>query len=71
MEVPGCWRAPLSALPMTFVPLAYGAISLLFAPGRHSLCASIFQAWIDLGLESESVVWIAGVGVFYRVSGDD
>ncbi|KAH0898867.1 hypothetical protein HID58_048435 [Brassica napus] len=42
MEVPGCWRAPLSALPMTFVPLAYGEIFLLFAPGRHSLCAFIF-----------------------------
>ncbi|KAF3579992.1 hypothetical protein DY000_02030973 [Brassica cretica] len=43
MEVPGCWRAPLSALQMTFVPLAYGAIFLLFAPGRHSMCASILS----------------------------
>ncbi|KAF3541188.1 hypothetical protein F2Q69_00023313 [Brassica cretica] len=60
MEVPGFWRALLYALPMTFVPLAYGAISLLFAPGRHSLCAFIFQigplAGIDLDLEQESVV---------------
>ncbi|KAF3540225.1 hypothetical protein F2Q69_00022846 [Brassica cretica] len=60
MEVTGCWRAPLSALPMTFVPLAYGAISLLFAPGWHSLCAFIFSG-IELGLEPESVVYIVGV----------
>ncbi|WZZ70549.1 hypothetical protein YC2023_081919 [Brassica napus] len=44
MEVPGCLRAPLSTLPMTFVPLAYGAIFLLFAPGRHSLCASVLSS---------------------------
>ncbi|KAF3564390.1 hypothetical protein DY000_02015791 [Brassica cretica] len=43
MEVPRCWRAPLSSSPMTFVPLAYGAIFLFFAPGRHSLCAYVLS----------------------------
>ncbi|KAF2570092.1 hypothetical protein F2Q70_00003872 [Brassica cretica] len=61
-EAGRCWRAPLSSSPMTFVPLAYGAIFLFFAQGRHSLCAYVLSG-IDLGLESESVVWIAGVGL--------
>ncbi|KAF3540645.1 hypothetical protein F2Q69_00021412 [Brassica cretica] len=60
MAVNGCWRAPPSALPMTVVSLAYGAICLLFAPGRHSLCAFVLSG-IDLGLEPELVVWIARV----------
>ncbi|KAL0759572.1 hypothetical protein Bca101_075722 [Brassica carinata] len=30
-------------LAMTFVPMAYGAICFLFAPGRHSLCASVLS----------------------------
>ncbi|KAH0859013.1 hypothetical protein HID58_087274 [Brassica napus] len=38
-----CLRAPLSALSMTFVPLAYGAIFLLFAPGRHSMYAYVLS----------------------------
>ncbi|KAL0656950.1 hypothetical protein Bca4012_077534 [Brassica carinata] len=29
---------------MTFVPLEYGAIFLLFTPGRHSLCASVLSS---------------------------
>ncbi|KAL0758537.1 hypothetical protein Bca101_074687 [Brassica carinata] len=46
---------------MTFVPLAYGAIFLLFAPGRHSMCAFVlsgeatvllrpwaWRVWVDM-----------------------
>ncbi|KAF2615443.1 hypothetical protein F2Q70_00012267 [Brassica cretica] len=68
MEVPGCWRAPLSVLPMTFVPLVYGAIFMLFAPGRHSLCAFVLS-----GVHKDEVILLllhAGVGVFW-MSFDD
>ncbi|KAF3564082.1 hypothetical protein DY000_02015176 [Brassica cretica] len=38
--LPGVWR---NSIPAYFSPTppAYGAIFLLFAPGRHSLCASV------------------------------
>ncbi|KAF2614235.1 hypothetical protein F2Q70_00011121 [Brassica cretica] len=61
-------EAPLSALPMTFVPLAYGAIILLFAPGRHSLCAFVLS-----GVHKDELILLllhAGVSVFW-MSFDD
>ncbi|KAH0898842.1 hypothetical protein HID58_048410 [Brassica napus] len=71
-----------TTLPMTFVPLAYGAI-LLFTPRWHSLCAFIFSSkatvllrpwawrvWIDMissGVLQDEVILL----LLHRASFDD